>query len=279
MTTASTPITNAAAPAVQKGRFVWYDLMTTDVAAATQFYTKVAGWGTQDFDMGPAGTYQMWTVDGASIGGVMPVERAGPGVPPHWMASVAVPSVDETMELAASLGGKVLVPPMEIPSAGRYAVIADPQGATIALFTPEGTWALGPWAPQHGQFSWHELLTDDHNAAFAFYAKLFDWQKVSDFDMGPAGLYLIYGQTAPGAPADQAPLQYGGMFSRTPDMPMPPSWCYYISVPSADETAERVKSLGGQVINGPMEVPGGDRIAQCVDPQGAVFAVHSRPAP
>jgi predicted enzyme related to lactoylglutathione lyase len=68
----------------------------------------------------------------------------------------------------------------------------------------------------------------------------------------------------------------GGMFNTSPEMPMPPNWLHYIRVDTADAAAERVKANGGQVLNGPMDVPGGDRVAQCSDPQGAMFAVHSK---
>lgn len=269
MTTASTPQADFTPTHLAlRGRFVWYDLMTTDVPAATAFYTTIAGWGTQNFDMGPHGNYQMWTVGGVPIGGAVTLtpEMGPPGTPPHWMGSVAVPSVDDTAKQAESLGGKVLAPPSDIPNVGRYAVIADPQGAVIGLFAGRAPKMPDEFAPTIGQFSWHELLTTDHNAAFAFYSALFGWEKTGEFDMGPMGMYLMYGQGAP----------YGGMFTKTPDMPMPPNWLYYIRVASADETAELVKSLGGQVLNGPMEVPGGDRIAQCMDPQGGMFAVHSK---
>ena len=85
--------------------------------------------------------------------------------------------------------------------------------------------------------------------------------------MGPGGIYQIYGQSG-------APL--GGMFNKPAEMPGPPMWLYYVSVENVNDAVEKVAELGGQVLNGPMEVPGGDLIAQCVDPQGALFALHSK---
>jgi predicted enzyme related to lactoylglutathione lyase len=241
--------------------------MTTDPGGATDFYTKVAGWGTQDWNGGGV-PYTMWTTKDAPIGGVMklPADMQA-AVPPHWIGYVAVPSVDESAAQAASLGGRVLTPPMDIPEVGRFAVIADPQGAAIAIFTPKPGSSQPEHAPNVGEISWHELTTTDHKAAYDFYQKLFGWDKTGDFDMGEMGVYQMYGRN------DQS---LGGMFTKPADMPMPPNWLYYIRVPDVDEAAERVKSLGGQVLNGPMDVPGGDRIAQCMDPQGAAFAVHSR---
>jgi predicted enzyme related to lactoylglutathione lyase len=113
----------------------------------------------------------------------------------------------------------------------------------------------------------------------SFYSKIFGWEKVEEVDAGaPVGKYLTFG--APGARRGHGPNPpYGGMFTIPTGMPMPTGWTYYLRVSSVDGTADQVKSLGGTVINGPMDVPGGDRIAQCIDPQGATFAVHSYQQP
>ena len=250
-----------------RGRFVWYDLMTTDPNGAADFYTKIAGWGTQPWENSPT-PYTMWTTGDAPIGGVMKLmpEMAG-SVPPHWIGYVAVPNVDDSAAQAEALGGKVLTPPMDIPEVGRFAVISDPQGAAIAIFTPKDNPPAHDGAPSVGEISGHELTTTDHKSAYEFYEKLFGWNKTGDFDMGDMGVYQTYGR---------GEQQLGGMWTKPADLPMPPNWLYYIRVPNVDEAAERVKALGGQVLNGPMDVPGGDRIAQCMDPQGAAFAVHSR---
>jgi predicted enzyme related to lactoylglutathione lyase len=83
------------------------------------------------------------------------------------------------------------------------------------------------------------------------------------------GIYLLFGVGG---------IESGGMFNKPAEMPGPPAWLHYVRVDNADAAAERVKANGGAVINGPMDVPGGDRIAQCIDPQGAMFAVHSKPS-
>jgi predicted enzyme related to lactoylglutathione lyase len=282
MSTAATPATGTTSiTAPPYGRFVWYDLMTTDVAAATAFYSKLAGWGTQNMDMGPAGTYQMWTVGGVPIGGATKLTPAmGEGTPPHWMASVGVVNVDESARLAESLGGKLVTGPMDIPNVGRWAIISDPQGVVISLYMSATGTPPTDYAPQLGQFSWHELMTTDHKAAMEFYSRLFGWEQVSEFDMGPAGQYLMYGHRGPGGPPGATGIPYGGMMTMTEEMraQMPACWVYYIKVPSADAAAELAKESGGTVVIPPMEVPGGDRIAQIMDPQGALFAVHSSKA-
>jgi predicted enzyme related to lactoylglutathione lyase len=244
-----------------RGRFVWYDLLTSDLKGAEAFYPKVAGWGIQPWEAMP---YTMWTANGQPMGGVMSSD--GTGVPPHWLAYIAVPDVDKTLEQIASLGGRTIVPGKDIPTVGRFAIVADPQGAAFAVFKsanppqPEADAAIG-------EFSWHELATTDYAKGFAFYEAIFGWQKLAEHDMGPLGIYLIFGRND---------RQLGGMFTLMPGMNVPPHWLQYIRVDSADAAAGRVTANGGKIINGPMDVPGGDRIAQCLDPQGAAFAVHSR---
>ncbi len=250
------------------GQFVWHDLMTTDTDGAKEFYNKVAGWGTQAWE-GPS-PYTMWTTNGIPIGGMVALndEMRKNGVGPSWLASVGVDNVDDTVKKATGLGATVVAPPMDIPGAGRYAIVKDPQGVSIAVFAGSGEMGDGSAPTGPGTFSWHELTTSDYAAAFDFYSKLFGWEQTSEFDMGEMGKYLMYGQNG---------VPYGGMMTRTPQMP-PPYWLCYINVPDAKASAETIKAAGGNLMMGPMEVPGGDWIAICTDPQGAAVAVHSNKA-
>jgi uncharacterized protein len=248
-----------------RGRFVWYDLMTTDVEAATRFYTAVVGWKTEPWaSAGPP--YTMWKANRRAIGGVMALSdaaRAG-GAPPHWMAYICVPDVDATATQAVSLGGNVVVPPFDIPDVGRVVIAQDPQGAAFAAFTPKGDAPGHAGPPEPLEFSWHELSTTDPAAAFSFYATLFGWQKTSAVDMGPIGVYQMFGR-------DETPL--GGMMKAPAEQPVP-SWCYYVRVDDVHQGAERAVAHGGQVLLPAMEVPGGDWVVVLSDPQGAVFALH-----
>jgi predicted enzyme related to lactoylglutathione lyase len=175
--------------------------------------------------------------------------------------------VGATCDRAAGLGATVLHPATDIEGAGCFAVLQDPQGAPFAIYTSESLSSDPPEPAGVGEFSWHELATSDYQAGYDFYAALFDWETKEDMDMGEGWMYRIYGEK------ESFPL--GGMFTKPEEMPGPPMWLYYISVPSVDDAAEKVKALGGKVLNGPMDVPGGDKIAQCMDPQGAAFALHS----
>jgi len=255
---------------VPRGRFVCYDLMTTDRQSATSFYSQLIGWGTTPWEGGPE-PYTLWTNRDTPIGGVMdlPEDARAAGAPSHWLAYIGVPDTVATADRVKELGGQVLHGPVSIPKVGSFAVLADPQGAAFAVFTTEETPPVKQGPPREGEFSWHELVTTDHQAAFDFYSKLFGWQKTDASDMGETGTYQMFGVGG---------MPLGGMFSKPAEMPGPPFWLFYIRVGDVQVAVEKVKELGGQVLNGPMEVPGGDWIAQCMDPQGAAFAIHSTKA-
>ena len=258
--------TGSATPTVPRGRFVWYELLANDQAVATTFYTKVLGWTTETWKT-PAGAppYTMWNNAGKSFGGLMdlPKEARKVGAPSHWLGYVSVPDTDASLAQAKQLGAKALMDPMDIPEVGRLAVIADPQGAAIALFTPSMTGGEPPASPAVGNVSWHELATDDGKKAWNFYQALFGWQKGEAMDMGAQGTYQIF--TLGGPPV-------GAIYNRPPQIPVS-NWLYYFRVANLDQAIEKTKAGGGKILNGPMDVPGG-RIAQGMDPQGAAFALH-----
>lgn len=251
-----------------EGRFVWYENMTRDVPAAMAFYSDVVGWKTQPFGEG-AHPYVMWVGSQGPLGGVMqlPDGLEKRGVPPHWIAYVEVKDVDATAARARELGGKVHKEPEDIPTVGRFAVIADPQGATIAVFKPAEAMTLHDPA-KDGEFCWNELLTSDSVAASRFYSELFGWKILEEMDMGPMGTYRIFGV---------GETRLGGMMATPPGAPMPPMWIYYASTSDLDGAIGRATGKGAKVMNGPMEVPGGGRIAQLMDAQGAAFALHQAP--
>jgi predicted enzyme related to lactoylglutathione lyase len=251
--------------AAETGRFVWYELMTTDIEAAKAFYTKVVGWGVQDSQM-PGMQYWMYTMGDAQLAGLMdlPQEARQMGTPPSWIGYVLVENVDTSAELATQNGGRVYVPGTDIPGVGRFAIVADPAGAALGLLqsaNPEQDMLPDQRAP--GRVGWHELYGDDPSTGFDFYAKLFGWQKQESMDMGDMGAYQIFGK---------GEGQLGGMMRKPPMVPVS-YWAYYFNVGNIDEAAERVKSAGGQILNGPMDVPGGGWIVQGMDPQGAAFAL------
>ncbi len=117
------------------GTFCWTELMTRDAAAAKKFYSELIGWTITDQEMGGMTYSFLTTPEGEQVGGMMQMD--GPqfeGVPPHWMQYILVEDVDDRAQKCTELGGKVKVPPTDIPNMGRFCVIEDPTGGVIALF-------------------------------------------------------------------------------------------------------------------------------------------------
>lgn len=252
------------------GRFCWHELMTTDPAGAVKFYGKLAGWTVETHPSDPS--YQMLKARGkVLVGGVMelPQQARQMGSPSHWVPYVEVTDVDETVRKATNMGGKIYVSPADIPTMGRFAVLADNQGATFAVY--RGNSGLSPdTEPGMGEFSWHEMIAGNLDSAWSFYHALFGWVKGEAMDMGPAGTYQIY-RNAGGS------RDLGGMYTKPADMPAPPHWLCYVNVPSAAKSGEFTTRNGGKVMMGPMEVPGGGQIIAGLDPQGAGFATFEPP--
>jgi hypothetical protein len=249
-----------------QGKFVWYELMTTDRPAAAEFYRKVVGWQIRDSGLSDR-SYDLLFVGETAVGGMMdlpPAPRAD-GPPPSWMGYIAVNDVDMFAARVKEAGGGIHRAAEDIPSIGRFAVVADPQGSCFALFAGAGDMPAQSAAQWHpGHVGWHELLAADGAAAFDFYAKLFGWTKGDALDMGPMGIYQIF------AIGDQA---VGGMMTKPAEESRPPRWRYYINVEGIDAAMERVRAGEGQILRGPVEVPGGAWIVQGLDPQGAPFAL------
>ena len=245
------------------GRFIWYELMTSDAEAAKAFYAEVMGWGTKDASV-PGLAYSLFTAGKASVSGLLqlPEDAREMGVRPSWTGYVGVDDVDATADRIKQLGGAVYVPPRDIPNVSRFSVVADPQTATLALLK----W-LNPGQDEPaelnalGRVGWHELLAADWEKAWAFYGELFDWQKA--FHTGMRDTYQLFsvgGQTI------------GGMFTKPPRVAVP-FWLYYFNTGDIDAAAKRVTAGSGQILNGPIEAPSGSWVVQCTDPQGAIFAL------
>lgn len=246
-------------------KFIWYELLTSDQAAAESFYKAVVGWNMAD--AGPPNSgYTILSAGDRGMGGVMtlPEEARKAGGRPGWIGYIHVADTDAAVAAIEAAGGSIHRAPDDIPDVGRFAVVADPGGAAFALLTPlprgDAPPPADPQAP--GLVSWHELYSSlGDQAAFDFYSARFGWETMHEMDMGPMGTYRIFGADG---------VQMGGMMNKPEAMPGS-AWGFYINVEAIDAAAERVKSNGGQVLMGPHDVPGGSWIVQCLDPQGAHF--------
>ncbi len=253
-----------------QGRFVWYELMAADTGTAA-FYATVVGWKTQDAGQSDI-TYTAFLTDAGRVAGMLALSEAmrGSGIRPGWIGYIAVDDVDPFAARVAASGGKVHRPPTDIPQIGRFAVVADPQGAVFVLFHPLPT--ATPPDLRHdtpGTIGWCELMAGDGETAFDFYAGLFGWTLTDTLDMGPMGKYHLF------APGGAEPV--GGIMTRMPEMPAA-LWRYYFRVDGIAAAADRVRGAGGTVTREPQQVPGGEWILHGSDPEGTFFALVSEAA-
>jgi len=247
------------------GKFIWYDVMTTDCKAAEAFYKRALGWSAKDSGMGDR-SYTLLSAGPVNVGGLMPItdEAKKMGVPPCWTGYVAVDDVDDYAARVREAGGAVHRGPEDIPGVGRFAVVADPHGAVFIIMkgsSDQEPQAVAPGTPGH--VGWRELQAGDGKSAFAFYSGLFGWRKADAIDMGAMGVYQTFS-------TGNGPV--GGMMTRMPETHAP-FWLYYFNVEALDAAVSRVTQGGGKIALEPHRVPTGQWIAQCFDPQGAMFGL------
>ncbi len=248
-----------------KGKFGWYELMTTDTKAAGKFYSDVVGWTTRQMPSSGGMEYTTFNLGEVGMAGMLTV-----GEYKAWIGYISVDDVDAHIEKIVEAGGKVWKPATDVPGMLRFAVMSDPQGAAFVVFTPNPAMPspVRPAPPTQGTIGWHELYTTDVDKGFEFYNKLFGWTKVTDMDMGQMGVYRIFDE------GDHKQMGDGGMMNKPPNLPVA-AWGFYFNVDSIGAAIERVKNGGGKVLHGPQQVPGGGWIINGMDPQGAVFSLVS----
>jgi predicted enzyme related to lactoylglutathione lyase len=210
------------------------------------------------------GHYTLLQIEGKDIAGLY--QLSGPqfeGVPSHWATYVAVDSADDSSRRAVSLGGKTVVPPMDVPGVGRIAVLEDPTGATIAVFQAGEHCGAAPLGPVPGTFGWSELATRDTKAAGAFYSELFGWGKKEDTS-GP----IQYTEFQAGG------RSIGGMMAMTEEHgDAPPHWLPYVMVEDCNASAAKAGELGAKTCVPPTDIPNVGRFAVFMDPTGAGLAI------
>ncbi|MDP4032339.1 MAG: VOC family protein [Pseudorhodobacter sp.] len=246
-----------------KGTPCWYELTTSNPDGAQAFYAAVLGWSIADAGM-PGMDYRLASAGGDMVAGLWVPDV--PGMPTFWMLYFTTENCDAAAGAIARAGGTVHKPPADIPGTGRFAVVADPQGAVFGLLQPHDASGNAFDQKQTGHGNWHELMTTDPKAAFAFYAAQFGWTASTSMDMGEMGSYDLFSHRG---------ADIGGMMRLAPNMPGPglPFWLPYFGVDGIDAAVARIKAAGGKVVNGPHDVPGGAFIVVATDPQGALFAL------
>ncbi len=247
--------------------FAWYELLTTNAAAARAFYARVVGWEAQDVPAS-AFPYAVFSAGKTEVGGLMelPADALRMGATPRWVGYVAVEDIDDAAARLKRLGGSILVPPTN-SNIGRVSIVADPQSATFGMVggLKRGVPRTGA-VDRPGEIGWQELFAADRKKAFACYSELFGWESGSHDDNNPNELYQLL---------SAAGRTFGGMFTKLPRVPVA-FWLYYFEVADIALAVERVKEGGGRVLQGPMELSRGDWVARCADPQGAMFSLQGK---
>ena len=246
------------------GRWCWMDLATPDPEAAKAFYGDLFGWEFHDMPASPGETYTFVRLGGDDLGGIyrQPTAEREAGRPAHWVLYVAVDDADATLARAAELGGQVSGGACDVGSAGRSAMLADPQGAGFALWQAKDHAGAGRFG-ETGAMGWAELLTPDPGAAGEFYSGLFGWGRKDSTPPPVRYVEWTDGDTS-----------IGGMMAIPEEWgPVPPHWIHYLMVADCDATVARAGELGGEVRVPPTDIADVGRFAYLADPQGAVFAV------
>lgn len=239
----------------------WVDI-GTDIEGAKAFYTGLFGWDAME--AGPVeetGGYGFFMRDGKSIAGYGP--KMNPG-PPVWTTYISVADADAIVGKVTDAGGTVVMPPMDVMTAGRMAVFQDAQGGFFSVWQP-GEHIGSQIVNEPGAYSWNELDSRDVEGSNAFYTSVFGWGAVTH-DIGPPmGTYTEFqldGQSI------------AGMLPMPPMVPpmVPTFWLVYFAVVDVEASLAKAQELGGSMVMPPMEVAAG-RFSLITDPQGATLAI------
>jgi predicted enzyme related to lactoylglutathione lyase len=256
------------------GRFIWYELMTTDANAASRFYGAVVGWhvaGQPDQLAGGMDYRAIARDDGGSAGGMLQLttDMQSHGASPSWVAYFHVNNVDQAVQAITADGGRALMPKMTLP-VGEIAMVCDPLGAPFYVMTPVPppdkpdavSDVFSASQPQHVR--WNELRTPDVARAQAFYGRHFGFRYNESMPMGPElGDYHFI---------DHGDQRVGGLMKQPPGGTAA-GWTFYFGVRSASAAQRAIVAHGGTVETEMHQVPGGDWVVVATDPQGARFGV------
>lgn len=244
------------------GTFCWVDLSTNDAAAAKKFYGQLLNWSIEDMPVGPDMVYSMGQIEGKHVAGLYQQGPEEQGIPPHWNSYVSVSSAADTAAKAKAAGGTVLMEAADVMESGRMAVIQDPTGGVVGLWQP-GNHIGAQLVNLPGAFCWNELATRDAGKAAEFYTQVFGWEGRTQ-PMGNSEYTTFYNGENMNAGMIQMTEEWGDI---------PPHWMVYFTVEDCDGSADQIKSLGGNILVAPNDIPSVGRFAVAQDPQGAAFSI------
>ena len=253
----------AAQAPLEAGAFVWYDLVTTQLAGSREFYGKLLGWSFKDSTRNGR-PYVIASAGGRPIAGMLEI-AAGPEAGPQWVSFFVVSDVAAAVKEAESAGGKILVPPTDVAS-GKVAVIADSQGAAVG-FGQVSLRVPTVGDAKIGQISWTDYMATDGEAALRFYQRVAGYTADTATALG-RGQHIILRRDRPRAGLFILPAEVKNVRSH---------WLPHVRVEDPAALATRATALGGKVLLAPSANVRKNTLAIVADPAGAPIALQKWP--
>jgi len=251
------PLTARPSSEWHPGKFVWFDLLSENPAAARSFYSEVFGWRFDAFGADGDDAYYLIRNGDVVIGGLARLDGDDADVPQSlWLPTLSVEDVDAAAALAKGSGGQVLRQPEDFPGRGRIAAVRDPNGATLLLLRSDDGDPPDRAAPV-GAWLWTDLWTPDAAEAKGFYAALAGFE-ARDIEASKEHVYHVFGRDG---------RARAGMVELL-EQRVDPNWLPYVRVADVDETVRRAEAHGGRVLLRSADV------AVLMDPAGAAVGVQ-----
>jgi len=245
------------------GAPTWFDLMSADTDRARAFYGELFGWECQDPNP-DFGGYANFTKDGVMVAGLM--GKMEQSLPDMWSVYLEVADAEASVATLKEHGGQVFAGPEPVGDLGVMVVAADPTGALVGMWQSKEHTGFGVHN-EAGAPAWFELLTFGYDEALGFYRDVFDWDLHTESDTPEFRYSTLH----------IGDLQYAGIMDGSGHADgTAPGWRVYVEVESADDTAAKVRALGGTITQEPVDTPYG-RLVGCTDPMGAAFNVMQPP--
>lgn len=247
-----------------QGQFCWVELTAANWQQAKDFYCNLFGWTAIDEPIGDDMYYTMMQLEGKTVAAMfqMTPEQQAQGVMTNWLSYVAVDDADNTCAVAQDMGAQIIAGPHNVSTAGRMAIIHQPQGAVFAIWQGVEVPGLG-LRDVNNTLCWNELATKSALDSKAFYHNLFQWECIDSAMEGMEYTEFI---------ANDKPQ--GGMLEMTPEWgDTPAHWMAYFQVADCDAAVEKAQSLGAVICVPPTDIPEVGRFSVINDPQGATFSV------
>lgn len=253
------PLTEPATETYQRGKLVWLDLITADLAGARRFYGSLFGWTFAELGDG-AGAYTLAYKAGFPVSGM--VERTAlkdKERKARWIGFMSVADVRGSAAIVESKGGKVLIEPRQVPARGEMAVVADPDDAPFGLINSSSGDPADELGPA-GDWIWSLYQSADAGSAAAFYQDLAGCEVVEADPVGQAPHFLLVSGDYARGSVVEIPAERSGLR---------PDWLYFARVDSVAASLAQAVALGGKVVMEPRPDVLSGRLAVITDPSGA----------